>query len=348
MISRYVNWLFKTSNLKFTLIVMAILLFKNGMHPIGEDWINWVYSAGKNFPEAENYLSYSLFPVLVSKIMSYPNFLLWWGAFLLLTVVFYIFIFIKINSIAKENYKKWIMIFLIFPFMITPLYYVGHYDLITIFGAVIAGLSNRKVFVFIGAFLAISANPEQAIFTSACLLILASGSKIEWHAYIAKVWLSLSISAFVLINLFLGAATEGNRAKIIFAQLKEVTLNSAGLAQVIIFSVFSAGWIILGLLYKANLGNIRNKFVLLSVTVIPVLLSITILDRTRIGVAVGALPLILLLRGVMKSDLFANPKALKIRQEYLLYALLLTPTLIVDTDGLLRLPYLELINKFIV
>jgi hypothetical protein len=164
----------------------------------------------------------------------------------------------------------------------------------------------------------------------------------------ARIYCENLASTFVLISLFLGAATEGNRAKIIFAQLKEVILNSAGLAQVIIFSVFSAGWVILGLFYRANVGNIRNKFILLSVIVIPVLLSITILDRTRIGVAVGALPLILLLRGVMESDLFANTKAVKIRQEYLFYALVLTPTLIVDTDGSLRLPYLELINKFIV
>jgi hypothetical protein len=280
--------------------------------------------------------------------MSYPNFLLWWGVFLVLTVVFYSFIFIKIKSIAKESYKKWVMIFLIFPFTITPLYYVGHYDLITIFGAVIAGFSNKKVFVFVGAFLAVSANPEQAIFTSACLLLLAFGSKIEWHACIAKIWLALSISTFVLINLFLGTATEGNRAKIILAEFKEVILDSAGLVHLIIFSVFSVGWIILGLFYSANLGNTRNIFVLLSVVVIPVLLSITILDRTRIGVAVGALPLILLLRGVMESDLLANTNTVKIRQEYLFYALVLTPTLIVDTDGSLRLPYLELINKFIV
>jgi hypothetical protein len=327
---------------------MALLLLKNGVHPIGEDWISWVYSAGRSFPEPENYLSYSLFPVLLSKIVSYPSFLLWWALFLLFTVVFYLVVFISIHKIAKADYKKWLMIFLAFPFMITPLYYMGHYDLLTIGGAIVAGLQNKKIFVFVGALLAIGANPEQAVFTSVCVATLAFGSNLPWHKYVAKVWLSLSFTVFALLRIFLGDAQDGNRAKIIFGQLKEVILNSSGQIHLIVFSVFSAGWLILGLIYSSNSGPIRNEFVLLGVIVIPVLLSLSILDRTRIGVAVGALPLILLLKQLMDTNSSEKISMLKIKQKHLLYGLLLTPTVIIDTDGSLRLPYLELINKFIV
>ena len=348
MISRQVGKILNTTNLKFTFVIMGLILLKNGLHPIGEDWISWVYSAGKNFPQPENYLSYSLFPVLLSKVMAYPSVIMWWGVFLILTAAFYVFVFIQIHKIAKDEYKTWLMIFLIFPFMITPLYYVGHYDLITISAAIIAGLQNKKILVFVGAFLAISANPEQAVFTSACVFAIAFGSKLSWHKYIAKVWLSLSITSFILIKTFIGESSDGNRAKIIFGQLKEVSLNSLGQTHLIIFSVFSVGWLILGLVSKSNSGPISNKFVLLGVVIIPVLLSLTILDRTRIGVAVGALPLILLLRQLMENSFLEKIQNLNIRQNHLFYGLLLTPTLIVDTDGSLRLPYLELINKFIV
>ncbi|CAB4575772.1 unannotated protein [freshwater metagenome] len=348
MISRQVSRLLNASNLNFTLIIMALLLLKNGVHPIGQDWISWIYSAGRSFPQPENYLSYSLFPVLMAKILAYPDFVLWWVLFLLLTAVFYLIVFTSINKAAKSEYKKWVMIFLSFPFMITPLYYLGHYDLLTIGGAVVAGLQNRKIFVFVGAFLAISANPEQAVFTSACVAALALGSRLPWHKYVAKVWLTLSITAFILLRIFLGSAEDGNRAKIIFGQLRDVVLNSAGLLHLIIFSVFSVGWLILGLIYNSNSGPIRNKFVLLAVVVIPVLLSLSILDRTRIGVAVGALPLILLLKQLMDSNSLEKILKLNITQNHLFYALLLTPTVIIDTDGSLRLPYLELINKFIV
>lgn len=348
MISRQVSRLLNSSNLNFTFLVMTLLLLKNGLHPIGEDWISWVYSAGRSFPEPENYFSYSLFPVLLSKIISYPSFLLWWALFLVLTAVFYLIVFMSIRKIAKDDYKKWLMIFLAFPFMITPLYYMGHYDLLTIGGAIIAGLQNKKIFVFVGAVLAISANPEQALFTSVCVAALAFGSNVSWHRYIAKVWLTLSITAFALLRIALGDADNGNRAEIIFGQLKAVIANSSGQIQVIVFSVFGAGWLILGFTYSVNLGPIRNKFVLLGVVVIPVLLSLSILDRTRIGVAVGALPLILLLRQLMEIEYSGKIAKIKIKQNYLFYALLLTPTLIIDTDGSLRLPYLELINKFIV
>jgi hypothetical protein len=326
---------------------MALLLLKNGLHPIGEDWISWVYSAGRSFPEPENYLSYSLFPVLLSKIISYPSSILWWSLFLILTAVFYLIVFVSIRKIAKGDYKKWLMIFLVFPFMITPLYYLGHYDLLTIGGAIITGLQNRKIFVFVGAILAISANSEQALFTSACVAALALGSNLSWHKYVAKVWLTLSVTAFVLLKTVLGDAGDGNRARIIFGQLKEVLANSSGQIHVIVFSVFGAGWLIFGLVYSANLGPIKNNFVLLGVVVIPVLLSLSILDRTRIGVAVGALPLILLLKQLMEIESSGKITKVSIKQNYLFYALLLTPTLIVDTDGSLRLPYLELINKFL-
>jgi hypothetical protein len=348
MISRQVSRLLSSSNLNFTFVIMALLLLKNGLHPIGEDWIRWVYSAGRSFPEPENYFSYSLFPVLLSKIVSYPSFVLWWALFLVLTAVFYLIVFMSIRKIAKDNYKKWLMIFLVFPFMITPLYYMGHYDLLTIGGAIIAGLQSRKIFVFVGAVLAISANPEQALFTSVCVTTLAFGSNVSWHRYVAKVWLTLSVTAFALLKIFLGDADSGNRAEIIFGELKAVIANSSGQIQVIIFSVFGAGWLFFGLIYSANLGPIRNKFVLLGVFVIPVLLSLSILDRTRIGVAVGALPLILLLRQLMEVESSGNIAKINIKQNYLFYGLLLTPTLIIDTDGSLRLPYLELINKFIV
>ena len=348
MISRQVSRLLNSSNLNFTFVIMALLLLKNGLHPIGEDWISWVYSAGRSFPEPENYLSYSLFPVLLSKIIYYPSSILWWALFLILTAVFYLIVFISIRKIAKGDYKKWLMIFLVFPFMITPLYYLGHYDLLTIGGAIIAGLQNRKIFVFAGAILAISANSEQALFTSACVAALAFGSNLSWHKYVAKVWLTLSVTAFVLLKIVLGDADDGNRARIIFGQLKEVVANSSGQIHVIVFSVFGTGWLIFGLIYSANLGPIRSKFVLLGVVVIPVLLSLSILDRTRIGVAVGALPLILLLRQLMEIEASEKIPKINIKQNYLFYALLLTPTLIVDTDGSLRLPYLELINKFIV
>jgi len=348
MISRQVSRLLNSSNLNFTFVIMALLLLKNGLHPIGEDWISWVYSAGRSFPEPENYLSYSLFPVLLSKIISYPSSILWWSLFLILTAVFYLIVFISIRRIAKDDYKKWLMIFLVFPFMITPLYYLGHYDLLTIGGAIIAGLQNRKIFVFVGAILAISANVEQAVFTSVCVAVLAFGSRLPWHKYVAQVWLTLSITAFASLRIFLGVSEDGNRAKIFFELLKVVSINSLGQIHIIVFSVFGAGWLFLGLIYYTNLGPIRNFLVLLSVVVIPVFLSLTILDRTRIGVAVGALPLILYLKQLMDAYSIEKILKLNIKQNHLFYALFLTPTVIIDTDGSLRLPYLELIKRFIV
>lgn len=342
------NRILELSNKKFTFLLLAFLILKNGIHPIGTEWINWVYSAGKSFPSPENYFSYSIIPLMIAKILNYPPYLIWWMIFLTLTLIFYFLLIINIKKIAGAEFKKSLLIFFSFPFLTTPLYYLGHYDLITISGALITGFAKSKKMVVLGALVATGSNPEQAIMTSICVVIFSLGTKSSFHQFIAKIWLSLSLSGYLLLKLFIGTSNDGNRINIIVGQLKDVIPDSIGRLNLIAFSVFGLGWVFIYLAHKFVHIFPNRLLVILGSAVLPFCLSILILDRTRVGVAVGALPLVLFIKYILDFEPAKNALINKINFEYLIIAFILVPTILIDTDGSVRLPYLELIHKFLV
>lgn len=335
------------SNKKFTALLLIIVLVKNGIHPIGTEWIDWVYSAGKEFPVASSYFSYSIIPISVAKILNFPSYITWWLFFGSLSLLFYIILIIRIRFLAGKNYKVWLLIFFTFPFFISPIYFLGHYDLITISGGALAALSNKKKFIFIGSLLAVGANAEQALMTSICMVIVAIGTNIKFHRVVASIWFTSSCFSYLMLRVFLGPSDDGNRIKIIFGQLFDVFLDSAGKINIIVYSVFGVGWIVLFKLFKYSRFNFHDLITNIGFILIPVLLSIFILDRTRIGVAVGALPLIIMLRYLLESGFFEKSFQKGITLHTLLVFALFVPSIFVDSDGSIRLPYMEFIKIFI-
>lgn len=344
--ARVLEKILTMSNRKFALLFLIFIILKNGIHPIGTEWIDWVYAAGKSFPNPENYLSFSIIPVLIAKVMNFPNYLIWWTFFACLTVLFYILLTIYLEKIAGKNFKKILLITFSFPILISPLYYLGHYDLITISGGLLSGLTNSKKLIIFGAILAVGANPEQALMTSICMFFVALGTRSKLHKYIAWVWITLSSISYFILKLVIGNSDNGNRIDITIGLLKDIILNSAGRLNLIIFSVFGLGWVFIYFIFRFEKSFYNKSLVLLGTVLLPVSLSIAILDRTRIGVAVGCLPLVLAIKYLVSSEIFNIFE--RIRLEHLMIAFVLMPTIFIDTDGSLRLPYYELINKFLV
>lgn len=344
MLTALISNFLKLSNTKFTLLITVLIILKNGVHPIGTDWIDWVYLASANFPEATNYLSNSVFPMYISRLIEYPTYLIWWVIFTLLTILFYIFLSIKIKNIYGSNYKIALLSFLIFPFTYIPLYYIGHYDLLTIFGAILAGLTRKKTIVVLGVCFAAGANPEQALVTSICVALLSIGTRSKWHRFVAIVWFSCSVLSLAMLRLFVGKPSTGNRIESIIGQIDSVFFNSLGLTHILIFSVFSSGWVVLYILGFQEVSKTRNIMVISAVVIIPASLAILILDHTRVGVAVSALPLIIFLKHYLTPEFFNLLNSRYPKPEHLLFLVLFTPSVVVDVGGNLRLPYLELIR----
>ena len=346
MLSALEDKVFKLSDKTFYLLLVFILIIKNGIHPIGSEWISWVYESGKTFPKPINYLSYSFGPILVSKIFSFPPYIVWWLFFAFLTLLFYLGNYFLIRSLSKNNFKKYAIVFFAFTFSVSPLYYVGHYDLLTIAAGILAATTRHKALIITAAFMAVGANPEQAMMTSLCVAVFTLGSKDLMDKFIARWWLLISVVSYLSIRVFIGQGSDGSRVKIILNQMKDVSTDSLGKINFIIFSVFGVGWaiIFLGSSQIKRISKFRFEF--LGAILMPLMFAILILDRTRVGVAIGTLPVLLLLKLIARE--------VKIEQisnrifSYLFLAVLFTPQIFIDFDGTLRLPYSEFIKHFVV
>jgi hypothetical protein len=346
MISKIENWIFSFSDKKFYSVLLIIVLMKNGIHPIGSDWISWVYKAGQDFPEPTSYLSYSLIPVMLSKLFAFPGYLTWWVFFAILTILFYFYIYLSIRRLAGQNSKKIFIVFFSLSLAVSPLYYIGHYDLFTIFAGVLAATTRSKSVVFIAALFAVGANPEQAMITSLCVLFFAYSTNEQFSKFIARTWTVVSFVSYVLIKLLIGQGDVGSRLRIIPTQMKDVSLDSLGKLNFILFSVFGVGWIFI-IIGFAVINKIKNsKLIVLSSVVVPVLFAIVILDRTRVGVAIGTLPILLFLKYISSNIQMDSISNRFFTQVLLVY--LFIPQVFIDYDGTLRLPYSEFIKHFIV
>jgi hypothetical protein len=346
MLNTLENRLFKLSDRTFYVLVVLLIILKNGVHPIGSEWISWVYASGKSFPNPTNYLSYSFIPLFISKLFSFPSYLIWWLIFSTFTLLFYFAVFHIIRNIGKVSFKKYTIVFFAFTLSVSPLYYIGHYDLFTISAGVLAATTRSKYLIVIAAFLAVGANPEQAMMTSLCVLIFSLGSKKELDKFIARSWLLISVASYFTIRILIGQGNDGSRIKIILNQMKDVSLDSFGKLNFIIFSVFGVGWIIIILGISQIRKSPKFNLVVFGSIVMPVIFAILILDRTRVGVAIGTLPILLLLKYISSQINIGNiPNRFFF---YLLITLLFIPQVFIDFDGALRLPYAEFIRHFLV
>jgi hypothetical protein len=223
---------------------------------------------------------------------------------------------------------------------------MGHYDLITIAAGILAATTRYKSLIIMGAFMAVSANPEQAMMTSLCVAVFAMGSKEVMDKFIAKWWLLITFISYFSIHLIIGQANDGSRVKIFLDTIKGVSADSLGKINFIIFSVFGVGWAIIFLGSSQIMRISKLKFQILGAILMPVIFAIFVLDRTRVGVAIGTLPVLLLLKLIARE--------LKVEEisnrvfSYLLIVIIFTPQIFIDSDGTLRLPYSEFIKHFVV
>ena len=325
-------------HLKFTLLVISLVLIKNGVHPIGKEWLDWLFDASKDFPHYTSYLTYSILPILMARIFGFPSPIIWWGLnSILILVIFSIFLSI-LNKKYGTNFKKVLIIFVTLPLFISPFLYIGHYDLLTIGAAIIASQVRNNIVIITCACIAATSNVEQALVTSFCTLILYLISKDSHIKHVFKIWFFVSVGCFTLLTLLVGDSSGDKRAETSLALISTALKSSLGVMNLIIFSVFGSAWFWIFIIFRKS----NHKLLFILLITIPVGLCILTVDRTRVGVTVSALPILLLF-----SHIFEKTDLLKMNIKnfyYYFLAYLIIPQYFVtdfDAGGLLRLPYKE-------
>ncbi len=152
------------------------------------------------------------------------------------------------------------------------------------------------------------------------------------------------------LRLWFNSPADATREGIVLEELGSVINASLGIWSFIFLSVLGPTWVVFGYLFlkktwsTGQTSRIKKFWVFLGVVAIPMGMSFFILDRTRLGVVVGALPLFLFLIPEMRKFFASTPATKDIQYPVLSAGILfwiMHPALIVDSGGLFRLPYAE-------
>jgi hypothetical protein len=353
MLRRSENWLRKTSDSSFVLLLLLIALVRVGPSPIGVAWVDSVYEAAKSFPNPANYLLYSPIPTLIAKLFREPPTLFWWGLFGLVLSFWFIVVMRKIKGIFPDHYRVVQIIFAASQVVLLEITHIGHYDNISVIGATIVLFWKAPLLIFVGALLSAGANPSMSFATGFCVLVLYLGTKNSRHLKIGLVWTLTSAVMLVLLHTLLDGPASDTRENIVINEIGFVVEGSLGVWAFILLALLGPLWLIYCWLMAqtdwsfGRITKLRKFMVFMGTVGIPANMSFFILDHTRIGVVAGALPLFLYLLHELKFRFVKMPTIDKI--EFPIISVMLIfwlsyPAIIVDSGGVFRLPYSKFVS----
>jgi hypothetical protein len=188
--------------------------------------------------------------------------------------------------------------------------------------------------------------------TGVCVLALYCGTRDKRHRLIAFIYLGISSLLLIGLHLWFNSPADATREGIVLGELGLVINASLGIWSFIFLSVLGPTWLGFGYLFlkktwtTGQASHLKKFWVFLGVVAIPMGMSFFILDRTRLGVVVGALPLFLFLIPEMRKFFSSIPATKDLQYPVMSAGILfwiMYPALIVDSGGLFRLPYAEFV-----
>jgi len=335
------NFLPQGQQLIGILIIAQIL--RIGIHPIGTDWIDWLREAGNALPNYSSYLSKSVFPSYLARIIPQNGYVVWWLLFFVLTIIW---LFVCLNWISKRFQDEsfyFQLLFLMFPSTSLLLLYVGHYDFFIFVASCLIGISSSWK-VNVSSFLFISmTNPEMGLVIASNLLLMSGFLRMKRMLFMSTVFFSICILAIHLETIFF-SKTRPDRIEINRELALPTLKTSLPLWQLHFYAQISPILIgILCLLFSKLV--IRDAFLLIPCFLVPVIFSMIIVDGTRVGASIGTSSLIVCILEIAKRK---EVQKFESSQEATMLALwLLIPVLAVDVGGALRLPFEIIINSLI-
>jgi hypothetical protein len=330
----------KISNLKFSsflTLLILILIIRNGLSPIGEEYVGWIRQASLAYPDPVHYLISSPLPILLMKILGYPSNLVWWGVSL---IIFFVWIYISIRYISQNfqhNRKLVTLLFLFSTPVAGAMSMIGHIDIYTLIGATIAVFGKFRGHILLGAVLAAGGNSDQAIATTACLAFLSlGGSKLARSVFYR--WAFIAFVAYFGLHLLVNIPSNNDPKKVMIAEIGTVIVNSLSVWHFLIYAFLGILWIPWYFIVYRNLVNGKEKFFTAAgVILLPFAMSFFILDGTRVGATVGYVTLL-----ISFKDKFFDRQIPVEKTNFLLGSLvvylILIPNIIVDSGGGLRIP----------
>lgn len=337
------RWIAGVPNWTFALVLLAVGVVRIGVLPIGPEWVGWLRGAAESLPEPSQYLSSSVGPAALMRVLGGPPSVIWWalGAGLWLIVMALPILVLARRGILGRLLAIGLAASPAFAVTVTML---GHYDLWMIAGSATIVLARRTWAALLGALLAVLGNPEQALPSAFAVLLVAVAWKNRSLVTRSLIYLGLAACTVVVVALWASSTGGPSRSGGYLSLLPLSVESFLGVWPLAVYAWLGPLWlVVLALILTLPLWRSR-ALALGGVVVVPALMSITTLDGTRVFVAVGTGALVALVALALRGPLreWSPPEtALAIAGA----ALIFMPSVIVDTAGGIRLPYSDWITQ---
>lgn len=333
---------FTISTFLFTLVALQII--KSGIHPIGTDWIDWLRSAGKALPNYDSYLSKSIFPAYLSRVLPQNNYFSWWLFYSIILVIWISFVHNWINKRFKGDAKIVQVLFFMLPGTISQFLFLGHYDIFIFIFSILAVASSALPLAFLGIIVCSFTNPEMTIVIGANLLLVCLLIRSRKLLIIALGFLMFSTLTILTERLFF-REVKPDRVSINLDLWLPTFKTALPIWQLHLWALISP--ILIGVLiyFEGRLFK-RDLLLLIPCMIVPLFFSMIIVDGTRVGAVIGSSAIVasFLHFAERSSKLHSNNGNLFVR---LFFIWLIVPIISVDVGGLLRLPYQVLLSTLI-
>lgn len=267
------------------LIALALAILRNGIHfDIGsQDYVD----GARALPAPLNWFSSSWGTLVFGRLTGLDaSKTVWNTGYLIAALAVLILACLLVLLRPTPRRRVAVLLLACSPLPTVILFGIGRYDLFLITGSALVALGRRWWLVVIGALIATSANPEQSIVASLCLLLVAGAPRFRAKRRDALIFFGIAVVNWVGVTLwFSHYNVDGSRALLFPVWIAKSLQGFVEAFPLSLYSWYGVLWPLVLFVVGSLTG--RSRWLVLSgLFLLPGLFTVTTLDGTRVFVCV--------------------------------------------------------------
>lgn len=245
-------------------------------------------------------------------------------------------------TLRGARFRILLLVVLLGPMGTVLLGNIGRSDVLLLTGSIFVALAPYTRWAIgsavVGALLMVAGNPEQALVSAAILVALSRTSRMRHFQRPSLVLLGISLLGYIVLTAASVAGGEQTRTGALPDNIKASLALFFENLPLVLYSGYTVLWLLIGIAVIRARG--WDRLILLAALVaVPLVLTATTLDQTRVWVGVSTLGILaLVVVETENSRLEVEERKATIALGALALAFLLTPAIEVTFEGSVRVP----------
>lgn len=340
LLERLGQWVMRIRMRYFMLLILVIGVIRIGPLGIGPDYVRQLSVSAESFPTPVSYLSSGLGPTFIISLIGEPSTLAWW---IVGSLIWIGMILVLLNAVRKSGTwakPAWILI-VMSPAFILSVSMLGQTDMFTIAGSLLIACGRKPITLIAGIVIVPLGNPEQAFASSLILLLVALALREKTLLSRSLFFLASAGIYFLCIQIWFHMMADSDaRVQLVIGEesmLVDTTRFILGTWPLSLYAAMGPLWIAL-IVILFTLKPKARWIVFFALVIIPIGIQTVTFDGTRDFVIPGLAGTLALFITVWRRN-WKGDAPTNILVGGLFLILVLSPALIIDSAGTVRMPY---------